>query len=109
MQRVKLSKNEKSVLRLLSNGANSCPPSFPKDKFNDGAEDLEARRFAKCGRIEGGDVEHIRITQRGRQYISDYPTLRNPLNWGLIISILTLIATIVGWFANPIMSALGIK
>lgn len=85
MKRVKLSKAEKTVFRMIASGQGFCPATFPADVFNYCVRSLESLRFVKGYYIEGGSVEAAKLTPLGRQYLAE-----QPYNWKWVIT--TLIA-----------------
>lgn len=90
MERVKLSKNEKAVFRMIASGQDFCPATFPLDVFNYCVRPLESFGFAKGYYIEGGGVEAVKLTPLGRQYLAEHPRLCNPIDWKWVVT--TLIA-----------------
>lgn len=98
MERIKLSKDEKKVLRLVSTGDN-CPADFSKHIFNGCVKSLERKGLVKGAYISGGYVEAVRLTSEGRCYLSEYPNLNNPINWSMIGGIGGIIGTIVAILA----------
>lgn len=89
MERIKLSKNEKKVLLLVSSG-NDCPDSFPLHIFNGCVRSLERRGLVKVAYAEGGGVVDARLTSEGRVLLAENPKLSDPIDWKWIIT--TLIA-----------------
>lgn len=73
MERIRLSKNEKAILKALRDGT-----KLP-DKCLIAVRLLEDKELVKSARIEGGGFETLRLTPYGRYYISQNPKLRNPL------------------------------
>lgn len=104
MERIKLSKDEKKVLRLVSTGKN-CPSDFSKHIFNGCVKSLERKGFVKGGYISGGEVEAVRLTSEGRCYLSEYPNLTNPVNWGMVGGIGGIIAAIPEKLIKFVVSA----
>lgn len=90
MKRVKLSKAEKTVFRMIASGQDFCPATFPADVFNYCVRSLESLGFVKGYYIEGGSVEAAKLTPLGRQYLAEYPRLNNPIDWKWVVT--TLIA-----------------
>lgn len=84
MKRIKLSKSEKDVMRMLYAGC--CYPStFPRYIFSDCVDKLESKGLAKGAWLEGHDLEDAQLTPRGKAYIALNPALRNPVNWTKLI------------------------
>lgn len=91
MERIRLSNNEKIVLRLVSSGRD-CPDSFPSYVFAGYVRSLERKGLAQGAYVEGGGVEAARLTPDGRLYLAENPKLRNPIDWRWIIT--TVIAVV---------------
>ena len=87
MERVKLSKDEKTVLRMVAAGQGACPSEYPSHTFNASVRSLERNGLVKGAYDEGGSVADTRMTQYGRQYMAENPDLRNPVDWKWIVSI----------------------
>ena len=94
MKRIRLSKHEKEVLRLLHSECR-CPDTYPLHVFASCADSLERAGLVKCAWNEGHKLEDAHITAFGKEYISLNPSLRNPINWNLIIAVASLAASIV--------------
>lgn len=101
MERIKLSKSEKKVLRLLLNGC-ACPDTYPRHVFVSCVDKLEMKGLVKGAWSEGHNLEDVRITPQGRAYVSQNPNLLNPVDWkwviatsiaaiGLIVSVIALL------------------
>lgn len=86
-----LSKSEKTVLRMVANGQGVCPAEYPLHAFNAAVGSLHKKYLVEGSFDEKGGVIVSRLTQQGRQYIAENPRLRNPVDWGVIA---TLIATV---------------
>lgn len=99
MERVKLSKNAKIVLRLLEQGHNLCPKGMNYADFNRGALELRRNDFALCHQEENGNVEAAQLTELGTLYIAENPSLSNPVNWTAISMIIGGITAICSIFA----------
>ena len=84
MGEIKLSKNEKKVLRLVSLGED-CPDSFPSHVFAGCVRSLERKGLVKGAYVEGGGVEAARLTPEGRLHLAENPKLWNPVSWVRII------------------------
>lgn len=95
MERMRLNKEEKTLLRILQSG----------DKRNDLCMDnkgyyLAARSLSRKGLVDAAfnydEVEDIKLSYEGKAYIACNPSLSNPMNWDRVIMVATLIATILG-------------
>ncbi len=101
MERIKLSKDEKKVLLWVSNHPYDLrPKTFPQHLFNVACYNLESKNLVRTCRIEGGDVEAVRLTPLGKGYILDNPTLKNPINWDRVLLIISIIISIIGLFTG---------
>lgn len=81
MERVRLSKAERVVLRMVASGATCASTFYPQSKFTAAVYTLSYKGFVKAAFLEGGSVEDVRLTAYGRQYLAEHPALRNPIDW----------------------------
>lgn len=94
MERVKLSKNEKKVMRCIASGGR-CSDSFPAKVYSRCVRSLGWKGLVKSGYIEGGVAELARLTPDGRDYLAGNPNLTNPSNRVMII-IIAIAAVMLG-------------
>lgn len=98
MEKIRLSKNEKKVLRLVASGSR-CPATFPAHIYCGCVRSLECKGLVKGVYAEGGAVEAARLMPQGRTLLAENPKLRNPIDWKWIvttaISLAALIAAII--------------
>ncbi len=99
MERIKLTKREKDVLRTLQTKGSDGLSMFDKPAV---------RTLAEKGLVdamfeEGGGVVDSKLSDMGIEYLRDYPDLKDPVNWtkigvwvSAIIGFCGLIATIIG-------------
>lgn len=82
MDRIKLTKREKHVLRALSsNNANAlCEFDIPA------INRLMTLGLVRAAFIEGHRLEAAELTTMGKQYLYDNPHLRNPIDWKFIVT-----------------------
>lgn len=99
MDRVRLSKSEKEVLRMVATGQHQCPREYPQHTFSTAIRTLKAKGFISAHFREGGAVIDARITDYGRQYMAEYPHLFNPLDWSMVAAISSIVATIISTLA----------
>ena len=85
MERIRLTKEEKKVLLLISTG-DDCPDSFPAHIFTGCVRSLERKGLVKGAYVERGGVEAVRLTSDGRMFLAENPKLKNPLDWKWIIT-----------------------
>ncbi len=102
MERIKLSKNEKKVLRMVAGGQGTCPSEYQSHTFNAAVRSLDKMGFVRGAYEEGGNVTDAMMTQNGRLYMAENPNLLNPVDWkwviattiaaiGLIVSVIALL------------------
>ncbi len=94
MERIKLTKNQKRVLRMVAQGQDVCPAEFPSHTFNASVRFLQQQGLMDATFDEGGSVEDSKLTNEGRQYLAENPGLCNPINWWRI-TILSMVAYLV--------------
>lgn len=95
MERIRLTRNEKVVLRLTAMGK-QCPAEYAVTKYNAAVRLLEGKALVKAVWAEESENPLlVRITENGLAYITENPTLRNPINWAAISAIGTAIALVV--------------
>lgn len=99
MERIKLSKSEKTVLRFVANGVAGWPADFPRAVYNYAVRSLCDKKFLRGCFVEGGDVEDACLTSYGRRYLAVYPDLRSPVEWSVIATIASIIAAITSFIA----------
>ena len=96
MERIRLSKEEKQVLRLLSNGM-GCPGTYPAHIFATCVESLERKGLAKVAWTEGHKIVDAHLTDSGNTYLSLNPSLRNPVDWKWVITTsIAIVAAVAG-------------
>lgn len=91
MDRIKLTKREKRVLRTLSRQGFDALSEFDAAAIRS----LDHQGLVQGAYIEGGGVEGARLTNYGKEYIADNPRLRNPVDWGKVAAIATIVGIIV--------------
>lgn len=91
MERIKLTKREKRVLRTLSRQGFYALSEFDATAVRS----LDNHGLVQGAYIEGGGVEDARLTNYGKEYIADNPRLRNPIDWGKVAAIATIVGIIV--------------
>lgn len=99
MDRIILSKEERSALRLLQKGED-CRPYYDDPVFCYAIGTLQEKRFARGAFVEGHTLEGLCLLNRGRAYLEEYPSLRNPIDWVwicLTLAACNLIATGIIW------------
>lgn len=100
MEKIKLSKDEKKVLRLL-NGGCGCPDAYPWHVFAACVDSLERKGLAKGAWASGHVLVDARLTSNGEAYLALNPGLRNPVDWQMVavaVSVVGLAVSIVAMF-----------
>lgn len=93
MERIKLSKREKRVLRTLSKQGFGALSEFDFPSVGN----LERMGLARVARIEGGGLEGAALTTMGKEYLADNPQLHNPIDWVKVGAIAGIIAAIISF------------
>ena len=91
MERIRLTKREKRVLRLLSSNRFDMLSTLDYPALRV----LHDAGFVHVALIEGGVPEAARLTDFGKEYIADNPRLRNPTDWGKVAAIASIVGIIV--------------
>lgn len=100
MKRIRLSKDEKRVLRLIAAGQCTCPAAFPRHVFNAVVRSLDHIGFVHAMYAEGGEVVEVKPTPEARQYLAENPGLRNPVDWRWVVtSAISLLSAAIGVIA----------
>lgn len=100
MERVRLTKEEKKVLRMLQN-TDVCPTTYPKSKFNGAVRSLQRKGLARGFRSEEVGLACSVLTDEGKLYLATNPRLTNPINWNKV----TFIAACISLFASVLFIA----
>lgn len=95
MERIRLSRNEKAVLRMVASGQGVCPAEYPSYIFNASVRALKHLGLVQGAFEEGGGVVDSRMTERGRQYLAENPRLTNPIEWGKVAAIIGAVGIVV--------------
>lgn len=99
MDRIRLTKAEKNVYRMIANGQGVCPAEYPSHTFNSAVRSLHRHELVQGSFAEGGGVVDSRLTPIGRQYLAENPRLTNPVDWGKVGAIVGIIGTLFGIIA----------
>lgn len=101
MQRINLSKQEKEVLRIVESCGANCPSTYPSHVFNTCVHSLKKKGLVDASFVRGGNVVWTaKVSVCGRQYLIENPNLHNPVNWGIVIGIISLIVSIIALFVS---------
>lgn len=97
MDRIKLTKDEKILIRALKEGETDTP------LLTDGAKYLAARSLERKGLVDVifcyGKVENIKLSYECKAYLETNPLLRNPIDWRLIEIIFMGVTAIASFLA----------
>ena len=99
MERIRLTKNEKRVFRMIASGQSVCPAEYPAHNFTSAVRSLQKHELVQGMFAEGGGVVDSRLTPIGRQYLAENPRLANPIDWGKVGAIVGIIGTLFGIIA----------
>ncbi len=94
MKRIRLTKDEKQALRLLTS-VGWCPDTFPFHRFALGVEGLEEKGLAMAAWASGHELVSAEITTKGEVYLALNPSLRNPVDWKWVIGTAIALATLL--------------
>lgn len=104
MERIKLTRNEKKVLRLIADGQTACPAYIPTNEYSAAVWGLEQQGLVHAAREEGGGIIDVRLTEKGRSRIAADPRLCTPTDWKWVITTVIAatgaIAAIVALFVS---------
>lgn len=98
MERIKLTKEEKQVLRLVEH-YEQCPPTYPLSTFAACVDSLERKGLVRGCWSSGHELEAVKLSDNGKSYLALNPHLRNPINWAMITAILSVISVTVAIIA----------
>lgn len=94
MERIRLSKTEKKVLFMLSAGLTDGQTAVKSDEYVLAIRSLHDKGLAHGAFVEGSGVESARLTEKGRLYLYDNPSLSNPVDWNKVAAVSGIIAAI---------------
>lgn len=98
MERIKLSKNEKVVLRMIAPRHRGCPAGYPLHKFAIAVRLLESKGLVKVMRQEGGEIVDTKLTEQGVIYMEENPRPINSINWSVVATIISIVISIIAMF-----------
>lgn len=94
MERIKLSKAEKKVMLLVAAKLTRRQTAVKSDEYILSIHSLHDKGLVRGAFVEGGDVEAVRLTDKGRLYLYENPNLSNPTDWSKISAIAGIIAAV---------------
>jgi hypothetical protein len=95
MERIRLSKSEKEVIRLLNTGVANVPGNVVRKGYSHTAHSLQDKGLVRCTYLVNGEVWDMRLTQFGKEYLFENPRLYNPINWNLTLAIISVVISII--------------
>lgn len=94
MERIYLTKSGKNVLRALTM-KRSCLITMTKSGYCSAIRSLDRHGLVRAMYEEGGGVVDVSLTDEGVAYLSENPLLINPINWGKVSAICSVIAILM--------------
>lgn len=104
MEHIRLTRDAKAVMRLLSVDA-GWPANMSPLRYAAAVEELAALALDRAARVEGGSVEAARLMRRGLHYYNANPSLRNHVNWAKVCAIVAVASAIAAFAAVAAMMA----
>ena len=98
MERIKLSKQEKAILRELYRGNRDIPNGIDNFSYFDAVVSLTGKGLVRS-RTNYEDVLDTRLAPKGYAYINTNPHLLNPVNWTMVAAIAACVAAIAATLA----------
>ena len=89
MERIRLTKREKAVMRILSKQGYEALSEFDASAVRS----LSELGFVKAAFTEGGGVEDAKLSTMGKEYLREFPRLRNPVDWKWVVTTAIALAT----------------
>ncbi len=97
MERIRLTRDEKTVLRYISGGATKCPCDYPEDKFYNAALVLGLKyQFIWVEFNPDETLKEVRLSLPGKSYLARNPHLRNPIDWTAVVALAAAVVGIAG-------------
>ncbi|MBR1803822.1 MAG: hypothetical protein IJ775_02815 [Muribaculaceae bacterium] len=96
MERIKLTKREKRIMRLLHAGNSEALSDFDAPSI----AHLATIGLANRAGVEGGGFDDACLSTMGKEYFDVNPRLRNPINWSLILAAIAAIAAVAALFIS---------
>lgn len=78
MERIKLDRKEKAVLRALLRGDGRRAVGLDPQEWSDAVDALEEHGLAQGVWASGHELVAARVTNRGRDYLAEWPGLPDP-------------------------------
>lgn len=94
MERIRLSREEKKVLRHVVKNGKKQPRDITPTMFHYCLSTLQEKGLVKF-RSNYDEIEAAKITVKGAAYLEQNPGLKNPTDWKWIIQTVLIAATAV--------------
>lgn len=98
MERIRLSSEEKKVLRELRRGNTDVPVGMCHYAYFDAVVSLTEKRLI-LSRTNYDEVIDTRLTPKGYAYMNGNPRLLNPVNWTMVAAIAACVAAVAATLA----------
>jgi len=91
--RIKLTKQEKLIMKRLQQGVTDKPEDMSYAMFSWSVTSLSRRGFLWVAYSSGGIVVSCELTFKGEAYLESNPKLYNPINWDKWFAISCIISS----------------
>ncbi len=98
MERIRLSSEEKKVLRELRRGNTDVPHGMCHYAYFDAVVSLTGKRLIRS-KTNYDKVIDTRLTPKGYAYMNGNPHLWNPVNWTMVAAIAACVAAVAATLA----------
>lgn len=95
MERIRLSKREKQVLRSITLDCKYLPSGVDKAQYNSCIATLEHKGLVRAAWASGHELATAELTDFGMAYLADNPALINPIDWCVIFFIVAIVLGIM--------------
>lgn len=94
MKRIRLSRNEKRLLRNIALRADYWPDGMSKAALAACAGSLSDAGFIRAAFSSGHELYAAELTHKGAMYLQENPHLHNPTDWSRVAAIAAVVGTI---------------
>ena len=99
MQKIRLTRNEKRLLRNIAAGVDYWPDGMCDSAVACAASEFERKGLIRAAWASGHILVDAVLTDIGRSYIVNNPHLWNPIDWKWIITTIIAFGTLIVAFA----------
>lgn len=99
MDRIRLSKIEKTCFRHIGLGLEGLPRGVDDGTYYCAVVRLEALGLVVAQYESGGVVYAVFLSEYGRLYLLEYPSLRNPVRWEVITACCMVVSVVLSIIA----------